>query len=279
MGTFMGSKSPNDILNQWWANGVPLSGAGGATGTAVDLPVTAKVTTIGGATPLFTTGAQHVAIKTIGGATPTFTGGAQHMILTNASIQVDVTAAEITTLAGVTPTMIVGSLAVGVQTIGGATPTFTDGAQHFVLTGASTATGHYLGAVSGTVTLLPSISHIGSATVFLAAGDANFGNVDIVTLPALEQTTPALSAVTIAVPDTEYTQGLPANCRAVQFQCRTANDVRYAWATGKVATPVDPYFTLKSGAVYFKEGLKLTAATLHMAAAASVLYVEVEAWS
>ena len=208
MGSFMKSKSDNDILNQWWANGVPLSGAGGATGTAVDLPVTAKVTTIGGATP-----------------------------------------------------------------------TLTGGAQHFVLTGASPVDATYIGDIKFGEELPAGTQHIGSATVFLAAGDANFGNVDIVTLPALEQTTPALSAVTIAVPDTEYTQGLPANCRAVQFQCRTANDVRYAWATGKVATPVDPYFTLKGGQTYWKENLKLTAATLHVAAAASVLYVEVEAWT
>lgn len=186
----MNNKSDSFILNKWWADGVPISGVGGASGVAVALP--ARMTMIGGATP-----------------------------------------------------------------------TFTGGAQHFVLTGASTIDGHYLGDVV--------ISAID-------AGDTNIGNVDIVTLPALEKTTPVLTNVSIVLPDTEYMQGLPASCRAIQFQCRTPTDVRYAWATGKVATPTDPYFTLKAGAAYWQEGLKLTAATLHIAAAASTLKVEVETW-
>ena len=176
MGTFMKSKSPNDILNQWWADGVPLSGAGGASGAAVALP--ARITTIAGVTPMMIDKTQGVAVKTIGGATPTMTSGAQ-----------------------------------------------------------------------------------------------------LIYQSALEHTTPALTAVTIEAVSTEYVYGLPTNCRSVEFQCRTEYDVRYAFESGKVASGIDPYKTLKAGDVYYKESLKTTAATLHFAADAAGLRVEVEAWT
>lgn len=106
--------SPNKILNQWWSDGVPISGAGGASGAAVSLPVNVRtlagvtpmmidktlgvaVKTLGGATPLLTVGAQHVTIKTIAGVTPTLTGGAQHFVLTGASMLATEDAAAVLT--------------------------------------------------------------------------------------------------------------------------------------------------------------------------------------
>ena len=99
------------------------------------------------------------------------------------------------------------------------------------------------------------------------------------TLNLTAQTTPVLAAVTIAVAATEYSYGLPTNCRSVQFQCRSEYDVRYAFASGKVASGVDPYWTLKAGDVYYKENLKTTAATLCFGANSAVLKVEIETWT
>ena len=55
--------------------------------------------------------------------------------------------------------------------------------------------------------------------------------------------------VTMTNPDTEYSQAL-TNVESLMFQCREEFDMRYAFVTGKVATPTAPWFTLKSGAVY-----------------------------
>ena len=99
-------------------------------------------------------------------------------------------------------------------------------------------------------------------------------------LNELREATHVMAAVSLALPTTEYAYGLPTGCKALQFQCRTANDVLYAFQSGKVPSGgTDPYGTLKSGAVWYKESLALAAATLHVAAAASALRVEVEAWS
>ena len=97
-------------------------------------------------------------------------------------------------------------------------------------------------------------------------------------LEGLRATTPAIANVTLALPDTQYVYGLPTDCKSLQFQCRTTNDIRYAWLTGVVASPspTEPYFTLKSGGVWYNDHLSLTSATLHVAAAASVLTVEIE---
>jgi len=103
--------------------------------------------------------------------------------------------------------------------------------------------------------------------------------VAVTTLPALEQTTPAHYNVALTLAATEYSQALPANCRAFRFQCRTAFDVRYAFVTGKVATPVEPYFTLKSGVICIEKDVKLAAATLYLASATAAVVVEIEAWA
>jgi len=55
--------------------------------------------------------------------------------------------------------------------------------------------------------------------------------------------------VTMTDADTEYSQAL-TNVESLMFQCREEYDMRYAFVSGKVATPTTPWMTLKSGAVY-----------------------------
>lgn len=85
--------------------------------------------------------------------------------------------------------------------------------------------------------------------------------------------------VTLTSADTEYSQALPSQCRAVSFRCRTAYDVRFAWVTGKVATPTAPYQTLKANAEYWKDSIHPTSLTLYLASAQAGVVVEIEAWS
>lgn len=218
----MKTKAPRWIFNEWWATGIPIGTLGGVSGTTLDLPVSVRtiggvtpailvgqqqvgVGTLGGATPLLTVGAQHVAVetiasitpmmidgtlgvavKTIGGATPTFTGGAQHMILTDASIQVDVTAAEITTLAGVTPTMIGAALGVAVRSIGGATPLLTIGAQHVAVETIASVTPMMIDGTLGIA-----VKTIGGATPALAVEDAPASTIGPQVMGRYASTTPA----------------------------------------------------------------------------------------
>lgn len=137
--------------------------------------------------------------------------------------------------------------------------------------------------VDGTVTanLAAGSNNIGDVDILtIAAGDNNIGNVDIVTLPAAEHTTPTLYAITCTLADTEYSQALPASTRALIFNARNpAHAIRYAFATGKVALPTDPYHTLLAGYVYDKENLKLAATTLYVASSTAGAVAEVEAWS
>ncbi len=98
-------------------------------------------------------------------------------------------------------------------------------------------------------------------------------------LQELRATTPAIANISMPLPNTEYVYGPPTDCKSLQFQCRAATtDVRYAWTTGIVASPspTEPYFTLKASSVWYNDHLNLTAATLHVATAASVQMVEVE---
>lgn len=93
--------------------------------------------------------------------------------------------------------------------------------------------------------------------------------------------TPIIYNVTLTLADTEYSQAMPLNCRCIEFQARTAADIRFAFVTGKVATPTAPYMTLKSGHWYFSQPLSQGAApsTLYLGTATAGTVVEILAWT
>lgn len=84
--------------------------------------------------------------------------------------------------------------------------------------------------------------------------------------------------VTAASGDVEYSSALPAACRRVSFQCQQDAITRYAWVTGKVASPTAPYWTLKAAESYLNDQLKLVSQTLYLGAATHSLTWEIEAW-
>jgi len=112
-------------------------------------------------------------------------------------------------------------------------------------------------------------------TIVLAAGTANIGKIDS------PITTPTVYNVTCTVADTEYSQALPANCRGFDFQARTEAVLRFAFVTGKVATPVAPYMTLKAGDCYTSPSMMQAAApsTLFVASPTAGTVVELLAWT
>lgn len=91
--------------------------------------------------------------------------------------------------------------------------------------------------------------------------------------------TPFAYTVTLTVADTEYSQALPAAMRSFNVKVRGGATVRYAWETGKVATPTDPYLTLESGQTLFEFGLVGSAQTLYLASAMAGTVVEVSGWA
>ena len=81
--------------------------------------------------------------------------------------------------------------------------------------------------------------------------------------------------VTLTNANTEYSQELPPNARALAVQPRTAVDVRMAFVTGKVATPTAPYFTMKTGNAFSLQELQADSTTVYLASATAGTVVEI----
>ena len=61
--------------------------------------------------------------------------------------------------------------------------------------------------------------------------------------------------------------------------CRTLFDVRFAYTTGKVATPTAPYMTLGAGLNYFSDYNNLSSQTLYFASSTAGVVVELEVFT
>lgn len=84
---------------------------------------------------------------------------------------------------------------------------------------------------------------------------------------------------TLVTADTEYPITLPAGCQHFSFQCRSGAEVRFAFATGKVAASTAPFLTLKAGQTYTSpEKMALASATLYVASSVAGVIVEVLPW-
>ena len=91
--------------------------------------------------------------------------------------------------------------------------------------------------------------------------------------------TPTVYNKTLTTANTEYSQALPSSTREVRFRCRTLFDVRFAWVTGKVATPTAPYLTLPAGSDYYSDEKDLTGKTLYLASSEAGVIVEISIWT
>lgn len=90
--------------------------------------------------------------------------------------------------------------------------------------------------------------------------------------------TPSLYTITVTSQDTEYSQAITGQVKAIRVQCRDATDIRVAFQTGKVATPTDPYHTVKSGTVLYMDRLFWNNPTIYVAAGSGSKKVEVLVW-
>jgi len=138
-----------------------------------------------------------------------------------------------------------------------------------------------------TIDYIPEITDERIVIAISALGDALKGasSKDFTTLESEldkkpdEATTPNELTVTLTNANTEYSQTLPDGTKALEFWARESVDIRFAFTSGKVATPTEPYFTLKAGTTYYKENINLTGKTLYLASSVAGSHVEIIAWT
>ncbi len=111
---------------------------------------------------------------------------------------------------------------------------------------------------------------------FLDDGSGNVAVRTSVVLDVEYATTTSSANVVLTNADTEYSQALIANTKQLRFRSRTPVDVRYAWVTGKVATPIAPYSTLPAGMEFSGDAINFTSMTLYFASSTAGITVEVE---
>jgi len=126
---------------------------------------------------------------------------------------------------------------------------------------------------------IPTMIGVSSAdgiTIVLAEFDPDTG--ELLVKPT-QSTASTVYNITLTSADTQYSQAIPASTLEIRFRCRTLYDVRYAWITGKVATPTAPYLTLPAGSDYHSDANDLNSQTIYLASAQAGVVVEVETWS
>jgi hypothetical protein len=92
-------------------------------------------------------------------------------------------------------------------------------------------------------------------------------------------TTPVIYNVAMANADEEYSQALPANTKRFSIHLRDMTEFRFAYETGKVATPTEPYETIPAGSEKYEEQIEPASLTLYFASPAATKVAEIEAWS
>lgn len=90
---------------------------------------------------------------------------------------------------------------------------------------------------------------------------------------------PTIYNLTMTSSDTEYSQELPSKTKAFTIQCQGGYDVRFAFTTGKVATPTAPYMTLKSGQSYYEQNTNLTSVIIYSACSTPGQVLEIICWA
>jgi hypothetical protein len=99
-------------------------------------------------------------------------------------------------------------------------------------------------------------------------------------IEAMTAATPTIYNISIAVADTEYSQALPANAKRFSLSIidgTPGENFRWAYETGKVATPTAPYRQLDQAFEYECDKIN-SSATIYVAAS-DVCTAQLEVWS
>ena len=82
----------------------------------------------------------------------------------------------------------------------------------------------------------------------------------------------------LLVADTEYEYEIPNGTRKIEIQNSNANVLRYAWESGKVATPEEPYGTIKINGTKYDDNINLYNKKIYFASSNAGDVVEIETW-
>ena len=85
--------------------------------------------------------------------------------------------------------------------------------------------------------------------------------------------------ITLTNANQQYSQALPSSTREFRFRCRTSFALRFAFESGKVASPTSPYLTLPVDAEYASDNNDLTGKKLYLASSEAGVVVELELWT
>ena len=83
--------------------------------------------------------------------------------------------------------------------------------------------------------------------------------------------------VTLVNVDTQYSSDLQDDTKKITVQARDNDDFRMATTSGKVATPTNPYLTVKGGTNYYDDNIKTTE-TLYFASDTAGQVIEIIEW-
>jgi peptidoglycan hydrolase CwlO-like protein len=114
----------------------------------------------------------------------------------------------------------------------------------------------------------------------LGTVNTNLGTIEDDIEALAPATTPTIYNVSIAIADTEYSQALPANTKKFALSIidgTPGENFRWAYETGKVATPTAPYRQLDQAFEYECDGIT-SSATVYVAAS-DVCVAQLEVWS
>lgn len=183
-------------------------------------------------------------------------------------------------LKGILSTLLNGvKLAAGSNVVGGVT----------IADGGDTTTGAKADAkaTSGTGTYSIVALLKGLLDACLAptpAGTNNIGDVDVLTVPTTitKAETVAIYNVTMTNANQEYSQALPAGTKSFSASIQDGDssfNVRYAFVTGKVATPTAPYLKYNGAVEFSSDELHYDSGTLYFACSSAGKVMQIIAWS
>jgi hypothetical protein len=89
---------------------------------------------------------------------------------------------------------------------------------------------------------------------------------------------PEFFNVTLTDADTEYSLVIPNATKSFTLHCRTSFAVRFAFVTGKVAGPTEPYGTVKPLQAWVSPEKGSWSGTMYFASAQAAVVVEVLCW-
>ena len=90
---------------------------------------------------------------------------------------------------------------------------------------------------------------------------------------------PTIYNVTLTLANTEYSQALNLGTKKFMISERNGNAFRWAFETGRVATPTEPYETVLSNQMYWEDHVNLVNVTVYLAAPIAGRVIEIIVWT